>query len=313
MPDGDGRVRLRARHLGQRTAAALDRGGPGRIGALFQRSFYVDLDETWICVGQDCMERGPLHLGCGLAEGLDWRASGLEIGLGCQAGPDGLRIGHRLRIETQDAEVWLPPQAPPWSRQDLAWGLEILEHQVAGNLPEEGLAGLLHTPSGGQSPLLARARPVVARLRDWLTEAAAGDSHRNVPPLDGLVGAGPGLTPSGDDFVCGLLVGLHALERGDLAGRVFAAVLPLFRTSGNPISTAHLLAAAEGAAAAPLHDALAALAAGCGRELPAALKRLDATGHCSGWDALTGLVVALRAAAVAPHLAAHPRPSRDRP
>lgn len=293
MPDGGDLFRLQARHIGRRAAAALASGGPGRIGALFRRSFYVALGETWICVGPERLERGPLQLGCGVAAGLDWRASGLRAGQVCHAGPGGLRIGPRLRIETQAAEVWSPPPAPGWSRRGLARGLAILEAQVAGGLPDQGLAGLLRAPSGGDSALLARARPVVARLSGWLEAGAPG---RDVPPLKGLVGLGPGLTPSGDDLVCGSLVALRALGLRTPAARLAEAAAPLFRSNGNAISRAHFQAAAEGAATAPLHDALAALAKGRAKDLASALERLDAIGHCSGWDALTGLVVTLRTA-----------------
>ncbi len=294
MPDGDGFLRLQARHLGHRAAAALESGVSGRIAALFQRSFYVALGETWICVGPAGLERGPLHLGCVLAKGLDWRASGLAVGQACRAAPKSLRLGQRLRIETQAAELWLPPPAPDWSRESLARGLAMLEEQVAGRLPEEGLAGLLREPSGGESPMLAQARPLVARLANWLR---AGDPARGAPSLDGLVGLGPGLTPSGDDFICGNLVALHALGFEALAGRLAEATAALFRSNGNPISNSHFLAAAEGTATAPLHDAMTALAQGRRKDLASALERLNAIGHCSGWDALAGLVTPLQAAA----------------
>ena len=296
MPDGNGLFRLQARHIGRQAATALAAGGPGRIGALFRRSFYIALGETWICVGPESLERGPLQLGCGVAEGLDWRTSGLQLGQTCQAGPGGLRIGHRLRIEMQTAEVWSPPPAPLWSRSGLARGLAILEEQVAGRLPEEGLAGLLRDPSGKDSALLDRARPFVARLSSWLM---AGAPDREVPPLKDLVGLGPGLTPSGDDLVCGSLVALQALGLRAPASRLAEAAAPLFRSNGNGISRAHFRTAAEGAATAPLHDALAALAKGRAEDLAPALERLDAIGHCSGWDALTGLVLTLRTAGAA--------------
>ena len=86
-------MRLEMRHLGCLAATALDRGGACRIGALFERTFYVDLDEVWICVGPDTLGRGPLNLGCALPGSVDWHASGLREGLDCHAGPSALRIG----------------------------------------------------------------------------------------------------------------------------------------------------------------------------------------------------------------------------
>ena len=54
-------------------------------------------------------------------------------------------------------------------------------------------------------------------------------------------------------------------------------------------------AAAQGAWLAPLHRVLAAVAGGRARQLPAAVRALEAVGQRSGHDALAGLWLAARA------------------
>ena len=310
MPDRDGTLRLEVRHLGRLAAAALDRGAACRVGALFERSFYVDLGEVWICVGPETLGRGPLNLGCALPGQVDWHASGLRVGLDCHVEPSALRIGQRYRLALGDAEVWSPPPAPPWSFETLARGLEHLADLAAQRLPEEGLAcflladGRRHT-----SRVAARAQKSVSELTDWLSAAAHGESlNRDLPPLSDLIGLGPGLTPAGDDFLGGVLIALRFLGLENEAARLYEAALPLFLSNQNPISTAHFRVAAEGAASAALHNALAALTLGRREALKAALAEVDGIGHTSGWDCLAGTFVALRAAAepsAAVPLAAH--------
>lgn len=110
--------------------------------------------------------------------------------------------------------------------------------------------------------------------------------------IETLAGRGPGLTPSGDDFLVGVL---HAVTcwpdlaaaglAADLHARIAAVAVP--RTTR--ISAAYLDAASRGWATSPWHalvDALAQYpAAG---PLEAAARRLLATGETSGADGLTG-------------------------
>ena len=91
-----------------------------------------------------------------------------------------------------------------------------------------------------------------------------------------LLGLGPGLTPSGDDLVAGTLVALHALGFARAAADLWRVVQPSLKDT-NAISSAHLRAAAHGQAAAVLHEAVAATAAG----------RADAIhAHSRGWRSM---------------------------
>ena len=81
------------------------------------------------------------------------------------------------------------------------------------------------------------------------------------------------------------MVALHALGQPELAFALFAQ-LDLSRT--NRISAAHLAAAGQGAAAAPLHDVLNDVLCGRIESLPTRLKSLDLMGHRSGSDSFAG-------------------------
>jgi hypothetical protein len=107
-----------------------------------------------------------------------------------------------------------------------------------------------------------------------------------------LVGLGQGLTPAGDDFLCGFFVAGHCrraarLARARLLTSFAEAVRGLLERTTN-ISAGFLGDALAGRVSRPL----AALAEACsgapGSDLDGALRRLAAIGHSSGLDAATG-------------------------
>jgi len=162
---------------------------------------------------------------------------------------------------------------------------------VSGALSDKGAAG---------------RRPAAAAATTALAAAAR------------LVGLGPGLTPAGDDFLCGLLAALRCVgQRGRAAAfaEEFRAALPSLLASTNAISAASLGCAAEGLFPAALSRLAAALAGAAAPEPPAgggpaavpgstargmaaaspaaAVEALCAAGHSSGADMATGLLIGI--------------------
>ena len=104
-----------------------------------------------------------------------------------------------------------------------------------------------------------------------------------------VVGRGPGLTPSGDDVLAGVLLGLRASPA--LRDHLWRAVSP--RLGGTTSLSAALLAeAAEGYAVPAVLRLGAALVAG-GTDLGQAVREVAAVGHSSGTDLLAGLAAGL--------------------
>ncbi len=132
-------------------------------------------------------------------------------------------------------------------------------------------------------------------LRTWLTNAMSevqvSESH-HPHDLQHLVGLGPGLTPSGDDILCGVMFTLHTLGHGAVAERLWDWVRPLSKDAGNAISFGHLAAAAAGGGSAPIDDLLGALLGGESSALGRLLDVIDTLGHTSGWDCVAGVLTA---------------------
>jgi hypothetical protein len=114
------------------------------------------------------------------------------------------------------------------------------------------------------------------------------------PAVAALVGAGLGLTPSGDDALCGVLLGLRLAGRPALRRALWAAVAPRLGSTTS-LSAALLTESAEGYAVPPVGRLVEALAAGDHAGVRAATVQVRAIGHTSGADLLGGLAGALDA------------------
>lgn len=150
---------------------------------------------------------------------------------------------------------------------------------------------------------LVPAPSILARLssQHWLapaqlmaTAAMAGD------PLDALVevtvGSGPGLTPSGDDMICGVMLALRLAGEADAVARLWRAVRPrLSRTTA--VSDCLLAEAAQGYAVPAVVRLTAALGGGtCTMgEVSEAARAVTTIGHTSGADLLAGIAGGLAA------------------
>jgi hypothetical protein len=142
------------------------------------------------------------------------------------------------------------------------------------------------------------AQEAIERLSHWAFEAIRfPDRAGSVDPelIAPLLGLGPGLTPSGDDFVGGMMIALCSLGETTLCRNLWVASQPLASAAGNPIALAHLAAASEGLANIALHQTLAAIIEGQIDCLCALRTAIDRVGHTSGWDGMAGVVRILEA------------------
>lgn len=279
--------------IGAAAARILEAGGPGRVLAVFARSFYLDFGGRLVCVGPTDFGPGPMHLLVDVV-GPDDATEAVATGDGAVVRGRLLRVAGTA-FDASHLTPWRAPPPEPLSPPTLAQGLDRLAAAVDGRSPV-GLGVLVAGLCRGEAlsatrldPFLAPAAGVIAAFAGW---ARAGGAEP-VPDATRLVGLGPGLTPSGDDFLAGFLVALRRLGRGDLADAVARVVVPLAATATNSIAAAHLAHAAEGEMAARLVDVLDRIAAGGDAE--GLLDRVETIGHTSGWDCLAGMVAAAAA------------------
>ena len=291
------------REIGFDAARALTGGGTGRVAAVFARAIYLRTPRGWACAGPPGLGGGPLNLLCDLPDAMDWAARGLRPGAAISIGEKAIDLGRGLVLALDGARVWQPAPSGPWSQESLGKGLRALDRLTAGALPTAGLATFLRPDAVAASAEARKAAPNVAILYAWLRgtpESNASPSHSVLEAATRLLGLGPGLTPSGDDFLGGLLIALRLLNRGALSARLWTGLEAAAARRSLDLSVAHLSAAAAGRGSAALHAALNALVTGRADDLPAELQRIEEIGHTSGWDALAGAVTALRSVTEGP-------------
>ena len=248
--------RFSAEVVGRAAREALA-AGAGEVCAVFHRSFYLRLNGRYACIGDGSLGRGPLNA---LVPAFD-------------APP----LGATALVSLESARSWAPPPAQGNARPNL----EALRACLDGHVPEEGLGCVI---LGVDNALSVHAQPALEALGRWLAGNALGLEAAQ------LIGLGPGLTPSGDDYLGGVLVALRWVGRGAHADSLWHWLEPRLSAGTSAISAAHLAAAARGEVHEVLHDLLTDLAAWETPDLLPSLSRLDALGHTSGWDTLAGIV-----------------------
>ncbi len=146
----------------------------------------------------------------------------------------------------------------------------------------------------------ASARDVGLRPERIAALAAAPDDATQATAALGLLGRGPGLTPSGDDVLAGFLIGGRVCARRAIG--VERAVAEHAGRATNALSTRLLRHAARGECVPELAAAVAALCRKPTSALPAAAGeaataagRLLAVGHTSGAALAHGLLAAVQA------------------
>jgi Protein of unknown function (DUF2877) len=158
---------------------------------------------------------------------------------------------------------------------------------VASEASRVGGLPLFAPPARAERKLPPPLTPPRHSLCEWgegnLEAGACADA------VNGLVGLGPGLTPSGDDFLMGALAVLDALGQTNIHTALAQAIVAAAgRTS--PVSASLLRAAAAGHGGENLHTMVAALVTGDADGAIAVAARI---GHTSGFDALAGAAVLL--------------------
>jgi len=117
----------------------------------------------------------------------------------------------------------------------------------------------------------------------------------SAPDLEGLLGVrglGVGLTPSGDDFLCGYLHARHLLGLLDLYPFETAALPAALCVGGDVLTRSFLRCAVAGAVSEPVQALLYLLCAHpAAHDLCAALGRVLRMGETSGADWATGLLL----------------------
>ena len=155
----------------------------------------------------------------------------------------------------------------------------------------------------GNRQAISKADPLLAKARNSILDLATAcfnfDMAEATRRGKELVGLGPGLTPSGDDFLGGLLFAAHSLKTAypqdfNWEEEPVTDLIDWASAQTHPISQAILRDHASGHGPEPLHEVVTSLLNG--QDLPRTMggvKRLTGIGDTSGWDILAGTLAGM--------------------
>jgi hypothetical protein len=240
--------------LGAREALSLT--GTGRVVGAFTRAAYVQAPGGLFAVTSLDVPPGPLHARSAVA--LDR----LQVGDPAVVTPSLLQAGPLL-LDLAAARTWCgasPAAADLEANRDLA--RELLDAAPPSALPDMAV------------------RSAVGRL-------AAGDLEATAAVLGG---AGPGLTPAGDDCLAGIFLMANVRWGGAATTRL---VQIADGVATNDVARAFLRWAARGQSIDPVHRFLVSVPTGDRHVARQALDAVLAMGHSSGTDLALGLRLGL--------------------
>lgn len=268
----------------------------GAVIAVVGGGLYLQSDGGSIaCLVDASRPDGPLTLRLfGLESVL--RERRIEVGDAFTGGGFAIEIGGKVLVNLDAARPWTPPFVSlEADRASLQSAIAALRGAIASQRICDGLAPLVTGPPADLAgdPLLRRASEQLDTLsRAWRQRDAKAAAHA----ARGLLGLGPGLTPSGDDLLCGLLaVSRWAAQPREPADAMSSALTPAVLTEApsrtTRLSTRLLAHAARGLLYEPAMSLGAALFTARHDLIRPSALRLLQIGHTTGSDMAVGLLL----------------------
>lgn len=243
-----------------------------QVLGVFQRSLDLLVGERVLAlVGPDLLN-GPFHI---VLERLPEVPLPQRVSLSWE--PDGLQLGPWRLLLARPPVLWEP--RPRWETLALAPAALMVLRPILLAAAQTRRSVVNEIWLGEPVPRVeALGRALVSGEPEAVARAAAA-----------LAGWGAGLTPSGDDFLAGVMLALWAA--GDRLP-VSATLCPLLYEAAAPrttrLSRAFLAAARDGLADERWHTLLQALVGGDPEPVAQAVRAILAWGATSGLDMLTG-------------------------
>ena len=295
--------RLYSCQIGETACRLLTPGASGQVLAGFHGAAYLVTEQTeilWLA-----SEDAPMHLrGLRIAGPFPKLVAGENFFIEDKC----INIAPHLQVDFGDASTWaVSPvsaeaaleidQIPVRVKGIFSTGFDLSRARGFGRLIPKILS-----LAAGQPNDEAEIDPVLALAWPGIYEIAKACLLRDMPGLlqeaNALVGLGEGLTPSGDDFVGGLLFCVNTIQRLypgfiNLDSSEQALFIESAKQRTHLISFTLLKDLANGQAVEPLHELLDSVLSDQPSETIRAASCLTQIGHSTGWDLLTGTLTGL--------------------
>ncbi|AFL99230.1 Protein of unknown function (DUF2877) [Desulfitobacterium dehalogenans ATCC 51507] len=285
----------------------------GRVHSVFHRVINIFWTDGLWSISRSDVSNGPANVVTNLPISLDFTLYGIEPGTWvCFEKNKELLLLGRLSISLEKAAFWHPPLSQNNSLLPSALiknNLSEVESWLRLSPRSPGLAKLfphLTTLVQGSFSLPHPADPVVLLAGQSISRLVKGIYSSDRAMIEegacSLIGLGPGLTPSGDDFLAGLLLSLTAAKRAfsvtSAAALLFAhkvlsdIIVEHSPSLTNEISSQMLFLASQGTGSELMENMVCALYYGLPKITPArTAQELCSVGASSGFDQLLGILL----------------------
>ena len=281
----------------------------GRVHSVFRHACNLHLlDETLVTLITQELSDIPQGIRLRTPKGFTFPDADLQAGqvVVCNAG--NIRFtGSPLLVDLHQVQVWNSDMkalqidftdAKTHLGWECAWDA-LLTFQV-----QDGLGMLAGASRPAVMDLIVKRETLLAHrayatIRSLVQNTQRFELEAASRAMESLVGLGPGLTPSGDDFLVGFIAGLWSASGQDRQRHAYISSFGKRMSSFTPrttdVSRSYLLHAAEGRVSAYLISVVQALA--CGDEA-AQVRRVTRNaldvGNSSGADGVLGLLLGLK-------------------
>lgn len=254
----------------------------GSVHSVFENTINLNVADHILSLQHSSLAKIPFMLS--LPPGDYLRDLGLTVGTLVRVKEGSILVGdHRFKLAS--ARHWegrLPVFFANQEQVRFLWaGITRTLKMAAKKEMADGIGGHLRQVM----------QPVLRLLK---TAKIGGQEKRVSLALTSLIGLGPGLTPSGDDFLIGFLSVLSLMGKLNLALSRFAAVLRKAVGDGSlqtsPLSREFLYYACREEYSEPFHKLYMTAASLDEQGLLSAAFRFIGMGHTSGVAGLTGVL-----------------------
>lgn len=208
---------------------------------------------------------------------------------------DGRLVCHgRFTVDVAKATAWTA-ELPDLAGEAESDGLARMATELGRILDREGRrGGIRPRPEPAGTIETGVSRTLAEATQRLIESLGTGDLDAAGRWAERLIGLGPGLTPSGDDFLTGLAAALAAPGTRIHALAPWAVELvATCRARTNAISWTAMYEATRGRVRESIVSVLSAVAAGDAEALRPAARKVISIGKTSGTDIVTGMQAAL--------------------
>ena len=277
----------------------LAQPGIGRVMGVTSRGFFLLTEtEQVLFLTADSLP-GPINL---ILTALPETVKAGLMGAEVECSPDTLNFfQNSFQINLKDAKTWQPPELPKKvqfanerNKQIKSIANEILKSERQTTfLP---LLKWIVTPNLQPKPSGHQCTEFIQKMIDVQRSVRENEPTEAGWILESFLGYGPGLTPSGDDFVWGFLAALNRWQavlcpRFEVR-RLNEFILPNAQEKTSFLSATLIECAAHGWADANMLMVLDCLFTGEGSVVDI-VEKILAYGSSSGVDAFTGMLAAI--------------------